>query len=1001
MIRRPFRFHRTLLFGLCFAAGIVAPRQDHAQDSLPPGLADEVKTSVVEVVRAKNTRDIATYTEAPGADLVPYAERVDPWMPVGTAFSLGNGRFVTAAHVLSLDRQSEAGAWAVRFSDGRVLSIGRLRRFSTIRDFAEFEVPGATAPALPLNPEATPNTRVYAAGNALGQGVVVRDGILTSTTPEAKSGAWRWIRFSAAASPGNSGGPLIDSSGKVVGLVVMKSENENLNYALPVAEFDKIPDGRLEYSLDDVWTFPALGNRSDARASFAHDGALSLAEASTLAVAARNEAYAQARTAALGEDRANVFPLAASAGPLLDMPVSALFPQLANTDSNGSWRLSQPDKLNSSALPDGAALQWGDLSGETFFSLAKAPGEKIARYATPSAVMDRYLAGRPLFRTIGDRDFRISSLGPAYSSRTFRDSWGRQWTLAAWVVPDIDFVELACYLPTPSGFAGYARGLPRSDLAIAQADAAALADFVHLSYSGTIADWKDFLSADSARPAWLDGYSMDLTDGMNFSISCADFSASPPPVSPGVASDSLITLNPWWFVDPGTGSRRLSFSMLLVYSPAKGYAYLQLFKQPKPGPSAAQPTRDFWRALLTGGSPFTMIPYSSNGFTYDADVVDFQSGADPDFVYALSIRFPGDQESARTSGIFPLVKDSIKISDAERAAGKMGKPVAERAKIGGFDIFASIAAGDEASFSAFLKQSDALSDADESGDTPLTLALRLGKEDFAARLVAAGADIDSRNGDGDTALLLALRNGDDDLARAIVAKTKRPDLASPSGAGPLVVAMPQSFGDLPERILAAGASPGAAANAEAVGAAIAAGRYDLAAKLADSGFPLDARYRDGWSVVLFAIEAGKPELALDLLERGAPFDIAAADGHTPLIEALRLGQRQVADRLIALGASWKTSTSDGWTPLLLACRQGYATEAFLFIENGTSLLDSGPGATTVLHQAAASFDKDDIRHLLELGASILERTRDAGGRTPADVAAAAGHPDIAALLSGG
>jgi hypothetical protein len=65
---------------------------------------------------------------------------------------------------------------------------------------------------------------------------VVRDGLYTSDTPEDLEGRWQWLRFSAAASPGNSGGPLIDRNGKVVGVVLRKSPNESLNFALAIGQ---------------------------------------------------------------------------------------------------------------------------------------------------------------------------------------------------------------------------------------------------------------------------------------------------------------------------------------------------------------------------------------------------------------------------------------------------------------------------------------------------------------------------------------------------------------------------------------------------------------------------------------------------------------------------------------------------------------------------------------------------------------------------------------------
>ncbi|HUX37724.1 MAG TPA: trypsin-like peptidase domain-containing protein [Rectinemataceae bacterium] len=970
-----------------------------AQSALPPGLADRVRSTVVEVVRAKNSDRTMEYVEAPPADLIPFAERNDPWQAVGTAFSLGGDRFATAAHVLSLDAASESETWAIRFSDGRVCPIGRLFRYSSTRDFAEFEAPGAKAPALSLDSTAAPNSRVYAAGNALGQGIVTRDGIFTSTTPEEASGAWRWIRFSAAASPGNSGGPLLDETGRVVGLVVAKSENENLNYALPAAELDKVPEGRLEYSATTSWSIPVLTAPLQVHASLAHDGALSLAEARSLAIAARDEAFGKALAESVSAHPETLFPLAPGASALLDSPAIALFPQLAAAGDNGIWSLTQPDKINESPLADGAKLRWGTRAGLTFFDFAKAKGEDAASYAkSPDAVMRRYLAGSPLYRSVGGRDFRISSFGRAVSNERFRDNEGRLWVLAAWIVPELDFVELACYLPTPSGFAGFAEGLGRADLTIEKERAKALAGFIQLGYSASAADWGAYLGSEDFRPSWLDGASLAAAHGPGLAFSSGAISFRLDENSPGMADDSVISLSPWWFPD-GAKGRKYSFAIFLAYSPSNGYAFTEVFKQPKPGPSATDANLNLWKILKTGASPFTMLPYDSGGNTYESGILDLEPGADPDFIYGLSLRLPGTQQSAKISSVYPIVRATINVSEAERRAGKLDKAKLERPRIGGFDIFESIAAGDEDSFAAFLAVPSSLSLIDATGDSPLGFALRLGKPDMATRLLAAGAPVDLRDGHGDTPLLLAMRGGDLDLARAIVAATKEPDLASPSGAGPLVLSMPAAFGMLPELILAAGASPSSPANALAVGAALAAGRMDLAKRLVEAGFPMDAVYPGGWGVLLFAIEAGDPDAALWFLDKGAPAGLVTDDGHDALIEALRLGQRAVADRLIAAGADWNGRTEDGWTPLLLACRQGYATEAFALIGAGAPILGAGPGGLTSLHEAATSFSPSDLRKFLDLGASLLEDARDDAGHRPADLAAAKGLAKSAALLA--
>ena len=99
---------------------------------------------------------------------------------------------------------------------------------------------------------------MFAVGNALGEGIVIRDGLLTSLTPEAQDGRWKWLRFSAAASPGNSGGPLLDAQGRVIGLVAAKSPNENLNYALPIERLLNAPEKQRTFEVRESFGIPKL-----------------------------------------------------------------------------------------------------------------------------------------------------------------------------------------------------------------------------------------------------------------------------------------------------------------------------------------------------------------------------------------------------------------------------------------------------------------------------------------------------------------------------------------------------------------------------------------------------------------------------------------------------------------------------------------------------------------------------------------------------------------------
>ncbi len=154
---------------------------------------------------------------------------------------------------------SQYGPPALRRTDGTVFEVDRILKFSLHEDFVVFSLRKDPAPAgLAINRNPKLDEAVLAVGNALGEGIVIRDGLHTSDTAEAQDGRWKWIRFSAAASPGNSGGPLCDGDGHVIGIVIGKSPNENLNYSLPIA---RVLDGeatKARFDQKSLTTLPFM-----------------------------------------------------------------------------------------------------------------------------------------------------------------------------------------------------------------------------------------------------------------------------------------------------------------------------------------------------------------------------------------------------------------------------------------------------------------------------------------------------------------------------------------------------------------------------------------------------------------------------------------------------------------------------------------------------------------------------------------------------------------------
>ncbi|HEX5035759.1 MAG TPA: trypsin-like peptidase domain-containing protein, partial [bacterium] len=123
--------------------------------------------------------------------------------------------------------------FTIKTHDQKSFQASRILGFDILRDYLYLEVPGLEKyGSLALEPDYTIGERVYTIGNVLGQGIAIREGITASKTKDESDPSLEFLRYSAAASPGNSGGPLVNARGKVIGLVFARSGfSENYNMA--------------------------------------------------------------------------------------------------------------------------------------------------------------------------------------------------------------------------------------------------------------------------------------------------------------------------------------------------------------------------------------------------------------------------------------------------------------------------------------------------------------------------------------------------------------------------------------------------------------------------------------------------------------------------------------------------------------------------------------------------------------------------------------------------
>ncbi|MBQ8429643.1 MAG: trypsin-like peptidase domain-containing protein [Clostridia bacterium] len=77
--------------------------------------------------------------------------------------------------------------------------------------------------------------KVYLIGNSLGDGTCITSGIISDTQRAMPGLSYPYIMTDAAANQGNSGGPLVDENGKVIGVLVSGIQiAEGMNFAIPI-----------------------------------------------------------------------------------------------------------------------------------------------------------------------------------------------------------------------------------------------------------------------------------------------------------------------------------------------------------------------------------------------------------------------------------------------------------------------------------------------------------------------------------------------------------------------------------------------------------------------------------------------------------------------------------------------------------------------------------------------------------------------------------------------
>ena len=192
-----------------------------------------IKYTAIWERRAYDATEIYALINPATVEVSTYRRNSIP-LALGSGFFIkDNGTFVTNYHVIE-----EAYSIKIKTSDSTEYKVTRVLYFDKQKDIAilQADVKGKKMPYLEYSDELpTVGEVTYALGSSLGLTGTFSSGIVSYVNRTVNN--VKFIQSTAPISSGNSGGPLVNKYGQVIGInTATYTEGQNLNLSLAVSE---------------------------------------------------------------------------------------------------------------------------------------------------------------------------------------------------------------------------------------------------------------------------------------------------------------------------------------------------------------------------------------------------------------------------------------------------------------------------------------------------------------------------------------------------------------------------------------------------------------------------------------------------------------------------------------------------------------------------------------------------------------------------------------------
>lgn len=178
----------------------------------------------------------------------------------GKNMTIGSGFFISADGYIATNYHVIKGAYSlsiIRYNGGTAIASVKVVAYSEALDVAILKIETSNEKYLEFaNTVVETGDTIYAIGSSQGLTDTFSYGVVSN--PTRIINGKECIQFTAPISGGNSGGPLLDTTGKVVGIVTMQMiDGQNINFAVKSAVVEGVNNQRLDTPLDITQVYEA------------------------------------------------------------------------------------------------------------------------------------------------------------------------------------------------------------------------------------------------------------------------------------------------------------------------------------------------------------------------------------------------------------------------------------------------------------------------------------------------------------------------------------------------------------------------------------------------------------------------------------------------------------------------------------------------------------------------------------------------------------------------